>query len=201
MQMQNGDKDLKIVLASKSPRRRELMEMLGFRDFLIIPSEAPEIVSPGLSPAEAVCELSRRKAADAASRVEGKALIIAADTIVCLMGRIIGKPESEEDAKEMLRSLSGRSHTVYTGVSIACGSRLLAEAESTEVSFRDISDGEISDYIATGEPMDKAGAYGAQGLGALFIKEIKGDFFNVMGLPVFRLGLMLRDFGIDVLKN
>ncbi len=192
---------MKIVLASKSPRRREIMEMLGFRDFLIIPSEEPEIVPPGLTPEETVCELAGRKAAEAASRVEGAALIIAADTIVCLDGRVIGKPESEEDARAMLRSLSGRSHIVYTGISIACGSRLASQAESTEVSFREMSDREISDYIATGEPMDKAGAYGAQGLGALFIREIKGDFFNVMGLPVFRLGLMLRDFGIDVLKN
>lgn len=177
------------------------MEMLGFSDFLIIPSDDPEILPQGLTPAEAVLELAHKKAAEVAGKTDSGNLVIAADTIVCLENQIIGKPDSREDAARILRSLSGRSHTVYTGLSLLCNSREISGVESTNVTFREISDDEIDDYIATGEPMDKAGAYGAQGRGALFVKSIDGDFFNVMGLPVFRLGLMLKAFGIDVLKN
>jgi septum formation protein len=174
--------------------------MLGIRDFLIKPSDDPEILPEGLTPAQTVEELAHRKAVDVALKSDGESLIIAADTIVCLDRRIIGKPESKEDAARMLRSLSGKTHTVYTGISLICGERELSGVESTDVSFRELSDAEILDYIETGEPMDKAGSYGAQGLGALFVKGINGDFFNVMGLPIFRLGLMLRFFGIDVLN-
>lgn len=191
---------MKIILASKSPRRRELLEMLGIRDFSIVPSDDPEILPDGLTASETVLELSHRKALDVAGRSEEGALVIAADTIVSINGNILGKPESTEDAARMLRCLSGKRHTVYTGISLISGQREIHGAESTEVTFRELSDTEIYDYIATGEPMDKAGAYGAQGLGALFIKHLNGDFFNVMGLPVFRLGLMLKAFGIDVLK-
>lgn len=191
---------MNIILASKSPRRRELLQMLGIRDFTVVPSNDPEILPDGLTEPETVMELSRRKAIDVAARSESGTLIIAADTIVSLNGEILGKPQSAGDAAEMLRRLSGKCHTVYTGVTLILGQKVSSSSESTEVFFRDLSNKEISDYITTGEPMDKAGAYGAQGLGALFVERIDGDFFNVMGLPVFRLGLMLKAFGIDILK-
>ena len=190
-----------IILASKSPRRRELLQMLGIRDFAIIPSGDPEILPEGLTPPETVCEIARCKAREIAAKSGAESLVIAADTLVCLDGDFLGKPEDEGDAELMLRRLSGRKHTVYTGVAIICGGSEICEAEASDVLFRELSDEEISAYIATGEPMDKAGAYGAQGLGALFVKGIDGDFFNVMGLPVCRLGIMLKSFGIDILKN
>lgn len=173
--------------------------MLGFKDFSVIPSIGPEVIYEGFSPSEAVIKIANTKALEVAKKAESGDLVIAADTLVCLDGEFLGKPESREDAFRMLRSLSGRSHTVYTGVSVICGSRSLDEAEATTVSFRELSDSEILNYIETGEPMDKAGAYGAQGLGSLFIKGIDGDFFNVMGLPLCRLGLMLRAFGLEIL--
>ena len=126
-------------------------------------------------------------------------VILAADTIVWHHGRIYGKPHSQEEAYAMLHSLSGRTHEVYTGVTVLHNGTELTEHECTYVTFRSLSDEEIHGYIATGEPMDKAGAYGAQGIGALFVKRIEGDFFNVMGLPVCRLGEMLKRTGVKLL--
>ena len=190
-----------IILASKSPRRRELLEMLGFRNFAIIPSCDPEILPEGLTPPETVVEIARCKAREIAAKKGSEALVIAADTLVCLDGDFLGKPENELEAAQMLKRLSGRKHTVYTGIALIYQGNELCEAEATEVIFRDLSEEEILAYIATGEPMDKAGAYGAQGLGALLVKGIEGDFFNVMGLPVCRLGIMLKSFGVDILKQ
>ena len=126
-------------------------------------------------------------------------LIIAADTIVWLDGDILGKPHSEEQAFSMLKRLSGRAHEVYTGVTVLDGVGEICEAERSVVHFRQLADEEIRRYIATGEPMDKAGAYGAQGKGALFVRAIEGDFFNVMGLPLCRLGQMLAEKGVPIL--
>ncbi len=192
---------MKIVLASKSPRRREILEMLGFRDFAVIPSGDPEILPKGLTPPETVCEIARSKAREVAAGSGEESLIIAADTLVCLDGEFLGKPRDEMEAALMLRRLSGQTHKVYTGVAVIFNGRELCEAEESKVVFRELSEEEISAYIATGEPMDKAGAYGAQGLGAILVKSIDGDFFNVMGLPVCRLGIMLKSFGIDILKQ
>lgn len=189
---------MKIILASKSPRRQELLEMLGFEDFTVVPAGEVELIREGLSPAETVCEIALGKAREVKSRTRGDSLIIAADTLVYLDGSPLGQPENEESARRMLRSLSGRKHTVYTGVALIRSEREACCAEASDVYFRDISESEIEGYIATGEPMDKAGAYGAQGLGALFVSRIDGDFFNVMGLPVCRLGLMLKEFGLGI---
>jgi septum formation protein len=124
------------------------------------------------------------------------ALVIAADTVVTLDGRVLGKPADEEEAKQMLSLLSGRRHEVYTGVTLAKGATSRSEYEVSAVWFRDLLPDEIEAYVATGEPMDKAGAYGVQGLGSLFVSRIEGDFYNVMGLPVCRLGQMLPSFGV-----
>ena len=192
-------KERKIVLASASPRRSELLRMLGFSDLIVHPAVGEEHPQKGLSPEETVKALSRNKAQEVAAFFHGEALIVAADTIVWLDGEILGKPHSEEHAFEMLRKLSGRDHEVYTGVTLLDSDGLLCEAECSRVHFRPLSDKEIRAYIATGEPMDKAGAYGAQGIGALFVRAIEGDFFNVMGLPVCRLGQMLAKKGVPIL--
>jgi len=176
---------MKIVLASASPRRRLLMEMLGVRELEVIPSLGEETVRPEWSPRRTVESLSRAKAG--------------ADTVVELDGAILGKPRDEEDAFRMLRSLSGREHRVYTGVTAISPERSLTRSERTAVTFRALSDGEIRAYIATGEPMDKAGAYGIQGIGSLFIPRVEGDYFNVMGLPLCLMGTMLRELGVHLL--
>ena len=188
-----------LVLASASPRRSELMHMLGFTDVIVHPAKGEEHPPKGASPEETVKALSRAKAEEVASALEKDALVIAADTIVCLDGEILGKPHSEEEAFTMLSRLSGRDHLVYTGVTVLDGDGELCEAECSKVHFRDLSETEISRYIETGEPMDKAGAYGAQGKGALFVRAIEGDFFNVMGLPICRLGQMLKKKGVPIL--
>ena len=143
--------------------------------------------------------MSQRKAQAVLAGADEDDLIIAADTVVVLDGAVLGKPADEREAFAMLSALSGNSHRVYTGVTVAQGDRMATEHEETRVTFRELEPEEISCYIATGEPMDKAGAYGIQGVGALLVSGIKGDYCNVMGLPVFRLGRMLAGFGIDVL--
>ena len=194
-----------IVLASASPRRKELMEQFCGKDLVIFPANGEEVVPDNVGPGETVEALARGKAREVAARLRAKGagnredIVIGADTIVWHEGRIFGKPHSREEAAAMLRSLSGCTHEVYTGVSLIYGDRELTEHEKTAVTFRVMTEKEILDYIATGEPMDKAGAYGAQGLGALFVSSIEGDFFNVMGLPLCRLGLMLKKTGVELL--
>ena len=188
-----------VVLASGSPRRSELLHMLGFSNLIVFPAKGEEQAPHGASPEETVMALSRAKAEEVAAVFDPDALIIAADTIVWLDGEILGKPQSEEHAFRMLSRLSGREHEVYTGVTVLDGSGELCEAECSRVHFRRITEEEIRRYIATGEPMDKAGAYGAQGKGALFVRAIEGDFFNVMGLPLCCLGQMLAKKGVPIL--
>ena len=191
---------MKIILASGSPRRKELLEMLRVQHLEIIPAKGEEKAHPELSPSELVKELSRCKAAEVAQNHGGAdAVVIGADTIVVLDGAVLGKPVDEADAERMLHALSGRSHTVYTGVCVMRGGEMKQHAERTEVFFRTLSDGEIRRYIATGEPMDKAGAYGAQGFASLFVEKLEGDFFNVMGLPLCALGTMLKEIGVDLI--
>lgn len=187
-----------IVLASQSPRRRELLS-LAFSDFIIMPSNADETLPDGLSPEESVVEIAKRKVLDIRQRVSCDSLVIGADTIVVKDGAILGKPVDKEDAFNMLSSLSGNTHTVYTGVVLAKGDKLSCSYEATDVTFRTLSDDEINAYIATGEPMDKAGAYGIQQLGAFLVEKICGDYFNVVGLPMCKLGKMLSEFGIKIL--
>ena len=192
-------KDRTIILASASPRRRELMEMLGIRNLVVRPAKGEETPPDGADPATVVCALASAKAREVAEGAGKDDLVIAADTIVWLDGKLLGKPHSEEEAFSMLKSLSGRCHEVFTGICILDGESEDCEVERTLVHFRNLTDEEIRGYIRDGEPMDKAGAYGAQGKGALFVRSIEGDFFNVMGLPVCRLGEMLARKGVNIL--
>ncbi len=189
---------MKIILASQSPRRRELLERMGITDFEVIPARGEEIAIRAFGPDQLVEELSRRKCAEvAAGRPED--LVIAADTMVAVNNRVLGKPRTEDDAARMLATLSGRLHFVYTGVTVARGERMLTQHEMTSVRFRTLTQADIIRYIATGEPMDKAGAYGIQGYGSVLVEGISGDYYNVMGLPVCRLARMLVRFGVDPL--
>lgn len=190
-----------IILASQSPRRRELLERMGISAFDIRPAKGEEIVPLGLTPAQQVEELSRQKAREIAAGAEADDVIIAADTVVSVAGRVLGKPRTRQEAEEMLSLLSGRSHTVYTGVTVRRGDMESTEHEATDVVFRPLSREEILAYVDSNEPMDKAGAYGIQGLGCLLVEGIRGDYYNVMGLPVCRLALMLRRFGVELLMR
>ena len=189
---------MKIVLASQSPRRRELLGKMG----LEFTTKAPEIDETALSglPARQLVEaLSREKALWAARQEDPEAIVIGSDTVVVRDGEILGKPASPAQAEEMLASLSGRSHEVCTGVTVCQGDRVVSQVEVTQVTFRTLTPQEIARYVRTGEPMDKAGAYGIQGLGALLVEGIQGDYSAVVGLPVCRLGRILLDFGVDCL--
>ena len=190
---------MSIILASQSPRRRELLGQMGISDFIVRPAAGEESVDRDLTPAKLVEALSRQKAQEVAAASQPDDLIIAADTVVSIDGQVLGKPAHTDDAFEMLSRLSGRTHTVLTGVTVCQGDRMVTGHESTKVQFRNLTAEEICAYIATGEPMDKAGAYGIQGLGALLVEGIKGDYSNVVGLPICKLGLMLKSFGVDTL--
>lgn len=191
---------MNIVLASQSPRRKELLERMGLTRFQTVSPDIDERAFDGLSPEELVRRLSSEKAAAAAERVDGDDLIIAADTVVTLDGAVLGKPKDELEAFKMLTTLSGVRHQVYTGVTVRLGGGHVTEHEVTDVTFRELSELEIERYVKTGEPMDKAGAYGIQGCGALLIEGVNGDYYNVMGLPVCRLGRILARFGVDCLR-
>ena len=186
---------MELILASTSPRRQALLEQMGV-SFRVVDSQADETVVGHPAPAALVKELSARKAY-AVQALEGPdPLIIAADTVVALDGAVLGKPSSTEHAMQMLQALSGRKHQVYTGLTVLRGETCLTVHEETDVKFRPLTQEEITCYLSTGEPMDKAGAYGIQGYGALFVEGIRGDYYNVMGLPVCRLGQILRAYGI-----
>ena len=189
----------KIVLASASPRRRALLRRIGIEDFDIRVPEVEEAFPQGLTPPEVVAHISREKADAAAALCTPEEIVITADTMVFLDDQRLGKPADEADALRMLTSLQGRRHTGCTGVTVRQGDRRLTEAESTDVYFRPASREELLAYIKTGEPMDKAGAYGVQGKGALLVERLDGDFFNVMGLPLLRLSRMLARFGVVLL--
>jgi len=187
------------VLASSSPRRRELLTLIGI-PHTVSPADIDETILPGEAPAPHAERLAREKAALVAERVageDGEALVIGADTIVVVDGDILGKPRDEASAAAMLRRLAGRSHTVFTAVAVARGDRLVSGVEAVDVTFRAMADEEIAAYIATGEPMDKAGAYGIQGYGATIVERIVGDYFAVMGLALGRLVRLLGDVGVE----
>ena len=171
---------MEIILASGSPRRKEILSNLGVAFKVVIP-DVDEAVEPSLAPGEAVRVISKRKALAVSRKAEG--VIIAADTVVFFNGKILGKPRDEKDAYAMLSALSGSRHQVFTGVTIINNGREESFVSETAVEFYALTDKEILDYIASGEPMDKAGAYGIQGLGALFVKRIEGDYLNTVGLP------------------
>jgi septum formation protein len=196
------NKNIKIILASKSPRRHELLASLGL-EFDILASTLPEVVTE-TAPERVVEELSRQKAENVYDIIKSKAkeplLVIGADTVVSVDGEILGKPKDEEDAFRMLKLLQGRTHQVYTGVTLIYdaqedenyGIGELTFNMCTDVTFYPMSDCEIREYISTSDPMDKAGAYGIQSGGTRFVKEIRGDYNNVVGLPVSRLYQELR---------
>ena len=188
-----------IVLASASPRRQELLQRMGITEFDIRVPEAEETYPEGLSPRQIVEYISREKADAAVKLCGADEIVITADTMVFLDDARLGKPTDEADALRMLTALQGRHHTVCTGVTVRQGSRAVTGSEETEVIFRPASQRELLAYIASGEPMDKAGAYGIQGKGSLLVEGIRGDFFNVMGLPLLRLSRMLEQFGITCL--
>ena len=219
------EQNVRLVLASASPRRRELLSQIGL-EFTVMPSTKEENAKTTEAGA-LVQELSRQKAVDIWEQLSGgqgqnpdadqeqiseetqepnlngkrqpELLVIGADTVVCCEGKILGKPHSREAAAEMLTALQGRSHEVYTGVTLYSQSETVTFFECTQVEFYPMTEVEISEYIDSKEPMDKAGAYGVQGQGALLVERIDGDFFNVMGLPVLLLSRMLADFGITLL--
>ena len=187
-----------LILASGSPRRRQLLEQIGLT-FVVRSSDVDESVSPGLTPAQVVESLSARKGEAVAAEAVPGDLVLSADTVVALDGAILGKPRDRAEAEAMLTALSGRTHQVYTGVTLLQDGRRLTGHEVTAVTFRPLSPEEIAAYVSTGEPMDKAGAYGIQGLGALLVERLEGDYFNVMGLPLCRLGRMLAAAGVRLL--
>ncbi len=186
-----------IVLASASPRRRELLGSLGL-SFEIQPAEGPENTPASGDACGAVRAIALGKARQVAA-LRPEALVIGADTVVELDGRILGKPADEAEARAMLRALSGRTHRVCTGVAVIGGGEERTHAEVTHVRFRELSEREIAAYAASGEPLDKAGAYAAQGKAALFVEGIEGDYFNVVGLPLCALGRMLEHFGVELI--
>lgn len=179
-----------IILASKSPRRQELIRYIT-RDVEVKTADVAEVLPDGISAEQAPVYLAALKA-DAVAALYPERTVIGADTVVVSDGRVLGKPADADDAYRMLRALSGRVHTVITGCCIIGGGHRLCFGEKTRVEFYPLSDREILDYIATGDPFDKAGAYGIQSGAMLFVKGIQGDFFNVMGLPVARLSRELR---------
>ena len=191
----------RIILASASPRRKELLKQLGL-EFEVAPSEYPEDLVKKLPPRTIVRRLSIEKA-KAVAPLYPDSIIIAADTIGVIGGKVIGKPKTIAEAKAMLRLLSGKTHLVITGVTIldtadGCSSTGVV---TTAVTFRKLTKSDIDAYVATGEPLDKAGAYAIQGLGAVLVKEIRGDYFNVMGLPIGEVAAKLKKFGIDILSE
>ena len=186
---------MRVILASKSPRRKELLGVMGIEDFEIIPAVGEENDGGQADPAMAVKTIAEHKALEVKAKCEDGAVIIAADTLVYIDGQKLGKPKNEREAELMLKHLSGRRHSVYSGLCVICGDKISACSERTDVYFKKLSDEEIAAYIRSGEPMDKAGAYGAQSKGCIFVEKIDGDFFNVMGLPVCRLNEMLNEVG------
>ena len=190
-----------LYLASASPRRKELLTLAGY-SFTVLPANADETAPLGLSPRETAGLLARRKAEAVlalpaySDRQKPGDVILAADTVVDLGGKILGKPKDREDAKQILLSLSGRRPSVHTGFCVLAGAKKMCGVESTAVEFYPPTQEEIETYLDTGEPMDKAGAYGIQGRGALFVRRISGDYYTVVGLPIARVDRILRALSI-----
>ena len=189
---------MSLILASASPRRKELLGLfhIPFEIRVADIDETMELTRPAF---EEVARVSGLKAEATPRACED--VVVAADTIVVCEGRVLGKPHSEAEAAAMLRLLSGRDHQVMTGVTVLCGEKRQSFTEVTDIHFRELSDREIAAYVATGEPMDKAGAYGIQGGAALFCTHMVGDYYNVMGLPVCRLGQVLREMAPDLMGD
>lgn len=186
---------VRVVLASQSPRRRDLLTLIGIPHD-VRPADVDESVLPGEEPVPHCERLARAKASALAAK-ERDAMVIGSDTIVVIDGDILGKPSSPEEACAMIARLSGRTHTVFTAVAVSYGGRTVSGVESVAVTFRALEDREIAAYVATGEPMDKAGAYGIQGYGATIVERIEGDYFAVMGLALGRLVGLMNALGVE----
>ena len=190
----SGARSVRVILASQSPRRRDLLSLIGIAHD-VRPADVDESVLSGELPVPHCERLARSKAATLAA-LDPDALVIGSDTIVVIDGDILGKPSSNDDAVAMLARLSGRSHTVFTAVAVSYRGRTVSGVESVQVSFRALDAAQIASYVATGEPMDKAGAYGIQGYGATIVERIDGDYFAVMGLALGRLVGLMADLGV-----
>ncbi|WP_343210388.1 Maf family protein [Anaerolentibacter hominis] len=192
----------RIILASASPRRREILERMGIA-FEIMPSTREEVITEK-EPCEAVRRLALQKAEDIAEKTSGDVIVLGADTVVALDGKILGKPVDQEDAVRMLESLQGREHQVYTGVAVvlrrAGEEQIISFYEASRVKVGPVSESQIRAYVETGEPMDKAGAYAIQGRFGIFVDEIEGDYYNVVGLPVSKIYRKLLEYDVDLLK-
>ena len=186
---------MNVILASQSPRRRELLGLTGL-DFTVRVADIDESMDAAKAPFDEVARVSRLKALAVAREPDD--VVIAADTIVVCGGKVLGKPRDEEDALRILSLLSGRQHEVMTGMTVLRGDEVITHTEVTKIHFRELLPAELRAYIATGEPMDKAGAYGIQGGAALFADQMEGDYYNVMGLPVCRLAMILRSLGLPI---
>lgn len=192
--------EIKIILASQSPRRAAILRQLGLRFTVRVPGEI-EVKCPDMDAREAACRLALKKAESVARR-EPEALVIGADTLVVLKDRILGKPADPDEAADMLKSLSGRIHRVITGFCLAAPDRRITESEETTVVFRSLSDWEIRAYIESGQPMDKAGAYGIQDWGGVFVRKIEGCYYNVVGFPLTKFYTALRELmGESILEK
>jgi len=189
---------LNLVLASASPRRRQLLASLGL-ECEVAPTDIDETPRPGEDPANYARRLAMEKAAAAAARHPSGRLLLAADTVVALGEEILGKPADEHDAARMLRRLSGRSHEVHTAVAARRGDTAAMRLGTTEVMFRSLLDTEIAAYVNSGEPLDKAGAYGIQGMAAIFVTRLSGSYSGVVGLPLCETAELLREFGVEIL--
>ena len=190
----SGD-PVRVILASQSPRRRDLLDLIGMRHE-VRPADVDETPLPGELPAPHAERLARAKAL-AVAAAGPEAITIGSDTIVVVDGEILGKPRDEADARRMLRRLSGREHRVLTAVAVAHGGRVVSSVEEVKVTFRALTDAAIDAYVATGEPMDKAGAYGIQGYGATIVERIEGDYFAVMGLALGRMVRLMAELGFE----
>lgn len=186
---------MELILASQSPRRRELLGLFRL-PFVIRVADIDETMNPEIPPYDEVARVSREKALAVSRQVDD--VVIAADTIVVCEGKVLGKPHTPQEAAQMLRLLSGRDHQVMTGMTVVRGQQIRSCTEVTDIHFRQLSEKEIAAYVATGEPMDKAGAYGIQGGAALFAEKMVGDYYNVMGLPVCKLHRMLSELAPEL---
>jgi septum formation protein len=189
----------KVILASKSPRRKSILEQVGLK-FSIVASDFDETKIKFKTPQEMVKKLSFEKAKIVAAK-HPKAVIIGADTTVIFKKEIIGKPKSKQDAIRILKLLSGNTHKIVTGFTVMEGKKSITGHIVSKAKFKKLSEQEIKAYVATNEPMDKAGGYGIQDKGGLFIEKIEGDYFNVVGLPIFAVSKALKEFGVEITKN
>lgn len=189
----------RIILASESPRKKEILSKLGLQ-FEVMSSDYEEDMNAVSDPKELAKFLSMNKAKSVAEKITDEALIIAADTFLVHEGKLLGKPHTKDDARMMLRSLSGKTHNVITGIALidTKTKKRSSDISQTKVTMKTLSDEEIEGYINTGEPLDKAGAYAIQGIGAVLIEKIEGDFYTVMGLPLSLLGQKLKEFGVSI---